>query len=297
MHLTVYSSSTCKKGEHHDDCQDAFSVKDSRYAIADGATLSFFPKWWAELLVEDFCSPSDLSPTQENWKGWLVPIQKKWSKKVEERVKAKNLFYLTNSFRSREPAVSTFIGLEIEKVERRWKVTIIGDSCLFHESKSGFESYLIKSSEDFTSSPDGFASYAEWIHHEPEFIEGEFHSGDRFILATDALSKWILEPQEADRLKDVFNQFEQIKKDELPFEQFVEQARASEDIRLVNDDVTLMLISVGDSEGKGSHRSRDEGRANVLERVLWGLLIGVFSFWTLYWVLRFLRDLFTTLFQ
>lgn len=247
MHLTVDHFITNKKGERPEDCQDAFRVneKDSRYAIADGATLSFFPKRWAKLLVKHFCSRPDWSPTQEK----LVPIQEEWYKQVEERVKAKDVFYLTNSFRSKEPAVSTFIGLEIEKVERRWKLTIIGDSCLFHQSESRFESYLIKRSEDFTSSPEGFASYAAGNHHEPEFIEGEFHSGDRFILATDALSKWILEHQEADRLEDAFNQFEQIKKDELPFEQFVEQARASEDIRLVNDDVTLMLISVGDSEG------------------------------------------------
>ena len=132
MNLTVYSFITHKKEESLDDCQDAFEVNEehSRYAIADGATLSFFPKRWAELLVQSFCKNPNLSlRSQEDWKEWLVPIQEKWYQQVEERVKTLNLFYLTNSFNARDPAVATFIGLQIDKTEGKWQAIIIGDSC------------------------------------------------------------------------------------------------------------------------------------------------------------------------
>ena len=137
----------------------------------------------------------------------LVPVQEEWYKRVEERVKLRNLFYLTNSLNTREPAVSTFVGLEIDKINLEWQAIVIGDSCLFHRSGDEFRSYLIKKSEDFTSRPEAFASFPEKNHYNPKFISGELQSGDMFILATDALAKWILEHKEAGNLEDIFNRF------------------------------------------------------------------------------------------
>ena len=133
--LKVDSFITHKKAESLDDCQDAIRVNeaDSRYAVADGATRSFLPKQWAELLVERFCEMPNLSLSEENWKEWLIPIQEAWYKQVEERVKVGGQFYLTNPFNAREPAVSTFVGLEVEKTKREWRAVVVGDSCLFHK--------------------------------------------------------------------------------------------------------------------------------------------------------------------
>lgn len=247
--LKVASFITHKKAESLDDCQDAIKVNEacSRYAVADGATRSFFPKQWAELLVERFCEMPTLSLNAENWKQWLAPIQEEWYRQVEERVQEVNQFYLTNSFSAREPAVSTFIGLEVEKTKREWRAVVIGDSCLFHKNSSGFRSYLIEQSEDFTSRPEAFASFPEANHYNPAFIRGELESGDLFILATDALAKWILEHKESENLAEMLHQLRQIENRE-EFNQFVDQARDDEKIRLVNDDVALLLISVEASE-------------------------------------------------
>lgn len=307
--LKVASFITHKKAESIDDCQDAIKVNEeySRYAVADGATLSFFPKQWAELLVEHFCEMPNLSLNAENWKQWLVPIQEKWYKQVEERVKVRGQFYLTNSFNTREPAVSTLVGLEVEKTKREWSAMIVGDSCLFHKSESGFRSYLIEQSEDFTNRPEAFASFPETNHYDPEFIRGEIQSGDTFILATDALAKWILEHKESENLEEILHQLRQIENRE-EFNQFVDQAR-DEDIRLVNDDVALMLISVEESEISEIREDEQEitldtqipedveSQAGVLEILCWGLLTGVFSVWTFHWMYRFLRDLILTLTQ
>ena len=305
--LKVASFITHKKAESIDDCQDAIKVNEeySRYAVADGATLSFFPKQWAELLVERFCEMPNLSLNAENWKQWLVPIQEKWYKQVEERVKVRGQFYLTNSFNTREPAVSTLVGLEVEKTKQKWRAVVVGDSCLFHKNSSGFRSYLIEQSEDFTSRPEAFASFPEANHYDPEFIRGEIQSGDTFILATDALAKWILEHKESENLEEILHQLRQIENRE-EFNQFVDQAR-DEDIRLVNDDVALMLISVEESEISEIREDEQEitsdtqipedveSQAGVLEILCWGLLTGLFSLWTFHWMYRFLRDLILTL--
>ncbi len=291
MNITVYSFVRHKKAESPDDCQDAFEVNEehSRYAVADGATRSFFPKRWAELLVNHFCETSNLVLSQENWEEWLLPIQEEWYKRVEERVKTLNLFYLTNSFNAREPAVSTFIGLEIDKVERKWQAVIIGDSCLFHKSNSEFKSYLIENSEDFTSHPVALASFPEKNRYEPTFVNGEIQSGDIFILATDALAKWIVQHEETHQLEGALNQLKQIKTDDQ-FYSFVDLARGSENIRLVNDDVTLMLISIGevqslevegvqpeiDSEIQTSEE--DQSQLDNLTFLFWVVLAGIFGF-------------------
>ena len=325
--LKVASFITHKKAESIDDCQDAIKVNEecSRYAVADGATLSFFSKQWAELLVEHFCEMPNLPLNAENWKQWLVPIQEKWYKQVEERVKERDQFYLTNSFNEREPAVSTLVGLEVEKTKREWRAVVVGDSCLFHKNSSGFRSYLIEKSADFTDRPEAFASFPEANPYAPEFIGGEIQSGDVFILATDALAKWILEHKESGNLEAVLNQLGQIENSEQ-FNLLVDRAR-DEDIRLVNDDVALMLISVAASEvseiekdeqeltsddaSEISEIRRDEqeirsdtqvsedaeSQARGLEILCWGLLTGVFSVWTFYFIYRFLRDFILTLIQ
>ena len=243
---------TQKAAESLDDCQDAWDLSDekTRYAIADGVTRSFFPKDWADLLVKRFCESADFSLfslEESDWRDWIAPVQKKWYEQVEEKVNERNLFYLTNSFNTQESAVSTFIGIEFNKDNGGWGAMIVGDSCLFHKSDSGFESYLIENSADFTNRPEVFASFAKDNHAEPSFRGGKAKPGDTFILATDALAKWILEHKETGKLDAVLDTLEAIETPEQ-FCQFVDKERHNEFIRLVNDDVTLMLISVEEAQ-------------------------------------------------
>ena len=245
LKLTTKSFITYKEAESLDDCQDAWNRNDEKrcYAVADGATRSFFPKEWAILLVEHFCENANLSLAKKDWRAWIAPLQQRWYEQVKEKVNERNLFYLTNSFNTQESAVSTFIGIEFNKDNGVWEAMIVGDSCLFRESNSGFESYLIENSADFTNRPEAFASFAKDNRFEPSFESGRAKPGDTFILATDALAKWILEHREAGKLDAALDTLKALKTDEQ-FCQLVHGARYDEAIRLVNDDVTLMVISV-----------------------------------------------------
>ena len=246
LKLTAKRFITHKQAETVDDCQDACEVNENedvgRYAIADGATLSFMSKPWAALLVKHFCKTTGLSLTKDNWQEWLRPIQQEWYQQVEEDVKALKQYWLTNSFNTQESATSTFIGLDIDKVTSKWKAIIIGDSCLFHLDDPGFKSYLIKDSTNFTNRPNAFTSFEKDNHHAPILVQGDVKQGNTFILATDALAKWILAHKEAGKLETVCDALKAIETD-IEFCKFVETERSSESIRLVNDDVTLMQIS------------------------------------------------------
>lgn len=290
IRLTASSFIIHKEGESLDDCQDAWAQDDrkGRYAIADGATRSFFPKEWATLLVEYFCENIDLSSAKTDWKDWLGPIQQKWYEQVEEKVRERNLFYLTNPFNSQEPAASTFIGIEFSKDSGAWEAMIVGDSCLFHQSNTGLKSYLIENSLYFTNHPEFFASFAKDNHSEPTFIHGNANPGDTFILATDALAKWILEHKEIGKLDAALDRLKAIRMDE-EFYQFIHRARHDEAIRLVNDDVTLMLISVEEVQ-KSEEPEREapsetqtqepnQQQQDILSRILsWGIFVSVFAF-------------------
>ncbi len=173
----------------------------------------------------------------------MKPIQDTWHTTVTDKVREHPKFFLVNSLSSMEPATSTFIGLEFDKDRGRWRAMITGDSCLFHIGACGFKSYVIAKSADFTSRPEVFASYEKDNHSEPTFVKGDAMHGDTFILATDALAKWILEHEETGMADAAFSNLKQIQ-NETQFNEFIACARSNEDIRLVNDDVTLMLISV-----------------------------------------------------
>ncbi len=300
IRLTASSFITHKEAETSEDCQDACAQNDEkrRYAIADGVTHSFFPKEWATLLVKHFCDNTDLSVAKTSWRAWIAPSQQKWYEQVEEKVNERNLFYLTNSFNTREPAASTFIGIEFNKDSGVWEAMIIGDSCLFHKSNTGFKSYLIENSADFTNHPEFFASFAKDNHSEPTFRSGQANPGDTFILATDALAQWILEHEEAGKLDAVLDRLKAVKTDEQ-FCQFVHEVRHDEAIRLVNDDVTLMLISVEEVQkseepeletpSETQTQEPNQQQQDILSSVLfWGIFASVLMFFAGFLLLKLL---------
>ena len=250
--LTPKRFTTQKEAENPEDNQDALDLNHpkGRYAVADGATRSFFPKEWAVLLVRHFCESADFSlfsKEEGDWRAWIAPIQKEWYEQIKEKINEQDVFYLTNAFNTRESAVSTFIGIEFNMNDGEWMAMIVGDSCLFHKSDSEFESYPMKNSADFTNQPENFASFPKDNFSEPVFESGHASSGDTFILATDALAKWILEHKEIGQLDVALNTLQAIETVK-EFHQFVDNARHEKSIRLINDDVTLMLISVKDCQ-------------------------------------------------
>lgn len=253
-----------KEAESIDGCQDAYCIntKANRYAIADGATRSFYPAEWARLIVEHFCNnPSDLNKSlflNSNWEEWLMPIQQEWYADIEREVEKSEKYYVKNRFAKKEAAGSTFVGMEFnyvaENKQLHWQAMIVGDSCLFHVTKDTLESFLLTKSEEFTNFPECFASFSKDNHFTPKFISGEAKNGDVFLLATDALAKWILQQKEGKNWEKVWNTFISLESED-DFERFIYNIRNDQHIPLDDDDVTLVVIFAGEKNIKSTRSS------------------------------------------
>ena len=252
LKLIANGFSTHKAAETPDDCQDALAMNEgtARYAVADGATRSLFPKQWAELLVNRFCQKNALSLEEGNWQEWITPLQQDWLKQVTAIVQETKRFISIDRLSKSESAAATFIGIEFDTDTPAWKAGIVGDSCLFQIRNSQLVgSYPLKQSKAFDNHPEAFASFEKDNYAKPQIVRGTVELGDMFILATDALAKWIIQHEEAGQLGAALDRLTALT-DDTEFARFVEEARDTEDIPLVNDDVTLLCISVAEEPGK-----------------------------------------------
>ena len=293
LKLRAHGFSTHKAAETPDDCQDAWDMNEgiARYAVADGATRSLFPKQWAELLVNRFCEKNGLSLEEGNWQEWITPLQQDWLKQVTAIVQETKRFISIDRLSKSESAAATFIGLEFDKDKMEWKAGIVGDSCLFQIRNSQLmASYPIKQSEDFDNHPEAFASFEKDNYAKPQIVKGILQPGDQFILATDALAKWIIQHEEAGQLEAALNRLTALT-DDAEFARFVEEVRDTEDIPLVNDDVTLLRISVAEEPGDPLPPPDDDSTlAQMLGRLIIYLLPGAVVLAVLWWIFRFITN-------
>ncbi|CCI03801.1 PP2C family serine/threonine-protein phosphatase [Microcystis aeruginosa] len=251
-----FSDRTHKEMETISGCQDDFSYNEAKncFAIADGATQSFYSSIWSKLLVNYFCQNPEID--QNNWQEWLKPIQEEWLKEVRaESEKAEKGNYparveLKNGLSFRYSATSTFIGLQF--LENQAKVSIVGDSCLFiFQGDKLIKTYLLQKSADFNNRPGYFGSYPKNNNdYKPEFLDIPLkyeQPSDKlyFVLATDALAEYIFKYTEQQR--DILTTLLRINS-EQKFENFVKSARHDNTIKMKNDDVTLMILEVSDRE-------------------------------------------------
>jgi serine/threonine protein phosphatase PrpC len=251
-----FSDRTHKEMETISGCQDNFSYNEAKncFAIADGATQSFYSSIWSKLLVDYFCENPQID--KNNWQEWLELIQQKWLEEVRaelEKAKSGNNFAwieIYNGLERSKSATSTFIGLQF--IENQAKISIVGDSCLFiFQGNQLIQTYLLKKSTNFNDRPGYFGSRSKNNDdYEPEFLDIELkykqHSDKLyFVLATDALAEYIFKYTE--QLGDILTTLLKINT-EQEFENFVKSARHNGTIKMKNDDVTLMILEVSDGE-------------------------------------------------
>jgi len=248
-----FSDRTHKEMETISGCQDNFSYNEAKncFAIADGATQSFYSSIWSKLLVDYFCENPQID--KNNWQEWLELIQQKWLEEVKaelEKAKSGNNFAwieIYNGLERSKSATSTFIGLQF--IENQAKISIVGDSCLFiFQGNQLIQNYLLKKSTNFNDRPGYFGSRSKNNDdYEPKFLDIELkykqHSDKLyFVLATDALAEYIFKYTEQQR--DILTTLLTIQE----FENFVKSARQDDTIKMKNDDVTLMILEVSDRE-------------------------------------------------
>lgn len=224
------------EGEYEDAF--AFNLRTKRFAIADGASDSIFSNVWAQNLVKSFVKTNvPFRYKKKLVNGLLSKSREIWFKSIDwENMK----WFVKN--KAVKGSFSTFLGLEIRKKGKRYhyRGIVIGDSCFFTLNEELF-SFPLKEASEFNITPEllwsGYGSpfneEYKWDPPELTFFEGDLHQGDSILMATDSLSKWILENGE--------KRFKFLVESENPLNA-IEELLQSKAMR--NDDITLAIITL-----------------------------------------------------
>ena len=275
--MTVFKSRTfcyAKDGENPDQNQDAFQVDVSRgiAVVADGVSSAIFSAAWARILtqhiVADLPDPGD----EAAFRDWLGGLRKEW----EAGIETENLAWFQRP-KLASGAFSTLLWTHVREIvppkpgtpaweklrdsdpARRCfhvKGACIGDSCLFHVRPGSTNSGMFPGTDLFCVLPltdpaafdlppivIGSKDLGRDAQMKFTPIELLVQEGDLLILATDAVSQWLLRCYEAQAYPrwDLFWEL-----DQASWETELDAMRANGEIRY--DDSTLVLLQMGDSE-------------------------------------------------
>lgn len=195
MKIRIRGYITHKEAEKYSDCADRYAVniENNRFAIADGVSKSFFPNYWADILVNSFVE------LEKSTELSIEKCQAEWFEKVKERVSVPDAkWYTRNAFVKQEAGLATFVGLRFEN--NKWIAEAIGDSFLFFvpNNEKGFDDWIKLSSKPlpviFDSYPDYYSSRSKQ-HGDSVRLENILTEGT-FYLMTDALSEWVYNQKE-----------------------------------------------------------------------------------------------------
>lgn len=242
--------SIAKSAMVKDSNQDACAVSRNKryYAIADGVGEGVFSDIWANMVVQYFCeSPIKIGrPNQYNLsleddvtiRRWLSPIRSRMAKKVRLSIKGMSIL-IQDKWRDKGTGC-TFLGLKF--FNRKFRAYSVGDCNLFHiRGQELLHSFPLKSSKDFGSVPEQISTKFSQRNIDLNFVAFEYTIGDVLILATDAISQWLL--AEYERGQPQWNLILNIR-DHQFFEEIINDLRHRPRNRLHDDDVTVLTIII-----------------------------------------------------
>jgi hypothetical protein len=140
----------------------------------------------------------------------------------------------------------TEAGSEKGEIAGTWRALAVGDSCLFQVRNDELITVgPVSVSAEFDNSPFLLGSRSkETIKRSASHVSvhsGTWSRGDRFYLATDAMSQWLLY-----RLENDMPPWEMLRDlgadDTRPFDELIAEMRSEHDLH--NDDTTLLRVEV-----------------------------------------------------
>ena len=241
--ISVRTYRRSKLGNSDEECEDAFSSNEdfSRIAIADGASDSIFSGVWASSLVDEF-SKMDRS-LYEDTGHTLSQLIKSARNSWYDRINWGGLSLFVKN-KAIKGSFSTFLGVEMVEIEGGYvaNISAVGDSCFIMKNDASILSVPINDPSSFNSTPrliwSGYGApfEKEFKWKKPVMQKFTFNVpyNCSFMLATDALSKWMLEHRE--------DSWETLMNADDP-EAYFDLLRTKKEMR--NDDVVLAIATLG----------------------------------------------------
>lgn len=245
LSCTIKSFSCVKAGNSAEENEDALLAPsgsfegDIRVAVADGATESSFSLEWADLLVNYY---KDFPNFEADFFALFSEIKGNWL----DRINYSNLEWYAQQ-KLEMGAFASFLGADIDLLTEMAKITAVGDSNFFaFRNGQMIKAFPIERSDAFNNTPVLVSSELHKNKRNDEFFKKatfEIANGDVLIIATDAISQWIL--KEIEKENYPINQLLDLpdtKIDSWPFQNWLNELRKLHLIK--NDDTTLVLIEI-----------------------------------------------------
>lgn len=241
----AFSIRVAKHGASLAECEDAVTIDPRRavMAVADGASSSFGSHLWAAALTKQFVQQPPKPLSVSAFATWLDEVRGATPPAAgatgDDAAREAGGWWSDDG--ARKGAYSTVVGAVVTSDGDGNAVTVmcLGDSCAFVLTGPAGERTMRRSlpyedASQFGSHPALLGSMTDRIHDEPTWTTVPVTGGDLVILASDAVSEWLL----ADPRR--FSMFD----DETP--ESIAQRLVSErsDGRIVNDDVTVAVLEL-----------------------------------------------------
>jgi hypothetical protein len=256
MKLVWKAFSLCKQGNREEENEDAFypqlvngsSLIADHFscAMADGATTSSFSRLWANLLVKESSNshnaPKDLNQTiiaaRTSWKAALPDQDLPWPTAIKVRQGA---FATLLSFHIWQKN-GTYLASTVPP-DHGWTAQAVGDTCLFQVVKGKFVStFPLTQAKEFSNTPELVSTNLTYSRSRAGSLSGKWQRGDHFLIATDALSEWMVRNLESGSL--TWGQVSENLTSLVRFQTWIRYLRRQSLIK--NDDTSLICLTVDD---------------------------------------------------
>lgn len=232
-----------KRGNDPHECEDsiAYSAHDNShvFAMSDGAGEAAFSREWSAILTRYVVNNPPDPNTIEDFLQWLQTSTTELHALWVAAIPPFEALPWHGKAKFRRGSSATFLFVKIENSAMH--VCAVGDSCLFHiRNAELLKAFPIDECEEFGTRPylintqsgvsGDQASVAIW--------GANIQENDLIILATDALSAWLL-----CRYRDGERPWETIlglEQNDATFREWIENLRDEKEIR--NDDVALVIF-------------------------------------------------------
>jgi len=188
LHSVAFSVPKLGRGQEENEDSVALDPLAGRFAVADGASASARPELWSRLLVDAFVREridplaADVLPRlRDRWNSMAGAADLPWYAQAKLQ----------------QGAASTFLSLYLDTRSLRYHAASLGDSCLFHvRGDRALMIGPIEHSDAFNNYPQLVSSRADAPYRKAAVFMGEYLPGDRFLLATDAIARFLLAAHE-----------------------------------------------------------------------------------------------------
>jgi hypothetical protein len=200
--LSIEGFSCPKAGNRREEYEDAWAVRGSdspraaRVAVTDGATEASFSALWAILLAESWVRARGTGP---EFTGRLAAARRLWARRIRGRPLP---WYAAE--KARRGAYAAFLGVSLLPRTGAWRAVAVGDCNLFQVEGIGpatrrVRSFPLERADDFGSSPFLLGSIVRPGDDPAAHVriaEGSLPGDGALVLASDALSAWLLRREE-----------------------------------------------------------------------------------------------------